>query len=275
MEAKVYNQKGAETGMISLPEGIFGLPWNADMVYQVVNSLRSSARTPVAHTKTRGEVRGGGKKPWQQKGLGKARHGSIRSPIWVGGGITHGPRNDKNYDRKVNKKVKAKVLNTILSQKFRDGEILFMDTLSLAEPKTRIAKEVLAKLATIKGFEKITTKPKNAAVIALNEKATNTMRGFSNFGNISIEEYRNVNPLMVLNHKYLVIADAEKIFSAITADMKAEAAADAKAEKTYTKKVSKNSPKTAEPKAEKTVSVKSAAKAAKAPAKPKKTAAKK
>ena len=137
METKIFNQKGKEAGTIALPEAIFGLPWNADLVYQVVNSLRSSARDPIAHTKTRGEVRGGGRKPWQQKGLGKARHGSIRSPIWVGGGVTHGPRKDKNYDRKVNKQAKLKALNVILSKKFRDNEILFLQGLTLDNPKDK------------------------------------------------------------------------------------------------------------------------------------------
>jgi large subunit ribosomal protein L4 len=168
-------------------------------------------------------VRGGGKKPWQQKGLGKARHGSIRSPIWVGGGITHGPRNDKNYDRKVNKKAKLKALNTILSKKFRDNEILFVDTLSLSAPKTKEAKAVILDLAKVKGFEKLATKPKNAAVIAMNEKGDNAVKGFRNFGNVSVEEYRNVNPLMALNYKYLVIAGAEKIFAGVKAEVKAEA----------------------------------------------------
>ena len=186
MEAKIYNQKGIEAGTISLPEAVFGQPWNADLVYQVVTSLRSSHRDPIAHTKTRGEVRGGGKKPWQQKGLGKARHGSIRSPIWVGGGITHGPRNDKNYDRKVNKQAKAKALNVILSKKFRDNEVLFLQDLALDNPKTKEAKAVVLDLAKIQGFEKFSTKPKNVAVIALNEKATNVVKGFNNFGNISI-----------------------------------------------------------------------------------------
>ena len=212
MEAKIYNQKGKSAGTIALPEAVFGVPWNADLVYQVVNSLRSSARTPVAHTKTRGEVRGGGRKPWQQKGLGKARHGSIRSPIWVGGGITHGPRNDKNYDRKVNKKAKSKALNTILSQKFRDNEILFLDTISLTAPKTKEAKAVLLDLAKVSGFEKLATKPKNAAVIALHEKAENSVLGFRNFGSVSVEEYRNMNPLMALNSKFIVISGADKIF---------------------------------------------------------------
>jgi large subunit ribosomal protein L4 len=223
METKIYNQNGKEAGTIALPEQIFGLPWNADLVYQVVNSMRSSARNPIAHTKTRGEVRGGGRKPWQQKGLGKARHGSIRSPIWVGGGVTHGPRKDKNYDRKVNKQAKFKALNVILSKKFRDNEILFLDSLSLVDPKTKEAKAVVIDLAKIKGFEKLATKPENAAVIAMDEKGTNVVKGFGNFGNISIEEYRNTNPLMVLNCKYLIIAGAKKIFAGVKAEAKKEA----------------------------------------------------
>ena len=110
MEQKVYNQKGEEAGKIKLPESIFGVPWNADLVHQVVVAMTSSMRHSIANTKTRGEVSGGGKKPWQQKGTGRARHGSTRSPIWVGGGIAHGPRKEKNYDRKINKKARAKAL---------------------------------------------------------------------------------------------------------------------------------------------------------------------
>ena len=138
MEAKVYDTNAKETSTISLPESLFGLPWNSDLVHQVATSLTSSKRKAIAHTKNRAEVRGGGKKPWQQKGTGRARHGSNRSPIWVGGGITHGPRNEKNFDRKVSKKMKAKAFYTILSRKFKDGEILFVDSISFSEPKTKL-----------------------------------------------------------------------------------------------------------------------------------------
>ena len=102
MESVVYNQEGKSVGKVTLPEALFGLAWNSDMVHQVVTSMMMDKRNAVAHTKNRGEVSGGGKKPWQQKGTGRARHGSTRSPIWVGGGITHGPRKDKNYSNSMN-----------------------------------------------------------------------------------------------------------------------------------------------------------------------------
>jgi large subunit ribosomal protein L4 len=206
METQVYNQQGKESGKFTLPENIFSTPWNADLVHQVVTGMMANARDPIAHTKTRGEVRGGGKKPWQQKGLGRARHGSSRSPIWVGGGVAHGPRNDKNYTQKINKKMKTKALYTILAKKFKDNEIIFVDAISFTAPKTKDAKGVLGTLAGIKGFERLSTKRKNSAFIALSDKDRMVEKSFSNFGNVEVGEIRNLNPLHVLNYKYLVIA---------------------------------------------------------------------
>ncbi len=210
METKIYNQKGEEAGKMTLPESVFGIPWNADLVHQVMVAMTSSMRHPIANTKTRGEVSGGGKKPWQQKGTGRARHGSIRSPIWVGGGIAHGPRSEKNYDRKINKKAKVKALHTILSQKLRDGEILFIEDLKFVMPKAKDAKATLLSLAKIKGFEKLATKPKNAAIIAIDKKFPELTKSFRNFGNVDVEEFRTINVVSALNHKYIVIANPKE-----------------------------------------------------------------
>ena len=142
MEIATYNQQGKETGTIELPESIFGLKWNADLVNQVVNAQRSNQRQTVAHSKGRSEVRGGGKKPWRQKGTGRARHGSIRSPIWKGGGVTHGPTKERNFYKKVNKKMSKKALFVALSAKARDNEIMALDEIKLKEPKTKLAYEI-------------------------------------------------------------------------------------------------------------------------------------
>ena len=210
MEATIYNTKGTEAGKLSLPESVFGLPWNADLVHQVVVSMQSTARNPIAHTKTRGEVRGGGKKPWKQKGTGRSRHGSSRSPIWVGGGVTHGPRNDKNYDRKVNRKMKAKALFTILSKKLKDGEVLFVDSFNFEKPKTTEALDVLKTLSGITGFEKLKGKKSNAAYIGVSSKNLAVNRSFSNIGSVMVDEVRNLNPLHLLQYKFVVITNPKE-----------------------------------------------------------------
>jgi large subunit ribosomal protein L4 len=215
MEAKIYNTTGKEAGKITLNESVFGLPWNADLVHQVVVSMMSNAREAIAHTKTRGEVRGGGKKPWRQKGTGRARHGSTRSPIWVGGGVAHGPRNDKNYSRKVNKKMKAKALYTILSKKFKDGEVIFVEDIAIESPKAAKAKEIMAKLGGVKGYEGLATKRKNAAFIGLEKADKNVAKSFGNFGNIEVDELRNLNPLTALHYKYLVITNPKESLKVI------------------------------------------------------------
>jgi large subunit ribosomal protein L4 len=215
METQIYSVDGKKAGQISLPESVFGLAWNADLVKQVADSLLSSQRKNIAHTKTRGEVRGGGKKPWQQKGTGRARHGSTRSPIWVGGGITHGPRNDKNYVRAVSKKMKAKALHTLLSRKWKDGEILFVDQLALPEGKTKGALASLKGLSKVEGFEMLGARRKNAAAIALGRKDAQVEKAFRNLGQVEVVEARNLNPLTLLKYKYLVLENPDAALKAL------------------------------------------------------------
>src|SRR3989344_9536903 len=130
MESVIYNIEGKKIGTVTLSERVFGVRWNADLVKQEADSLLSTKRKNVAHTKDRGEVRGGGKKPGRQKGTGRARHGSSRSPIWKGGGVTHGPRSAKIYARKINRSAARKALLVTLSRKYKDGEIIFVDSLA-------------------------------------------------------------------------------------------------------------------------------------------------
>ena len=202
MEAKIYNQKGKATGTIALPEKVFAAKWRADLVHQVVEGMRSNTRAGTAHAKGRGEVRGGGRKPWRQKGTGRARHGSTRSPIWVGGGVTHGPLKEKNYKRKISKKMRAQALFSVLSRKFKDGEIIFVDSLSLPAIKTRAAVEIINNLSAVLGRGKIL-----AALYARNEKAE---KSFRNLPRVEVSFVKNLNPVQALNHKYLLVENPEE-----------------------------------------------------------------
>ncbi|HBH71523.1 MAG: 50S ribosomal protein L4 [Parcubacteria group bacterium GW2011_GWC1_42_11] len=228
MEATIYNTKGKEAGKLALNEKVWGLSWNADLVHQVVESMRSNARTSSAQVKDRSAVSGGGKKPWAQKGTGRARHGSSRSPIWRHGGVTHGPMNEKDYSKKINKKVRAKALYTVLSEKMRNGEVLFVDNIRMEAPKTAEAKGILSALAGVKGFEKILTKKKNAAYFATSEKSDAVSKSFSNFGNIDFDAVENMNPVDLLNHKYVVIVSPEKAISFIEGKLAVAKEANAK-----------------------------------------------
>ena len=141
-----HTQQGKSDGSVSVPENIFGLELNKPLLHWVYKIKSGNMHGPWAHTKDRSEVRGGGRKPWRQKGLGRARHGSIRSPIWVGGGVTFGPRNTNNYNRKVNKKVNVKAILTALSSKAKDGDLFVVDSLNFEEPKTKFGMDLLQKL---------------------------------------------------------------------------------------------------------------------------------
>ncbi len=247
MEAKVYNQNGKESGKVSLSEVVFGQKWNADLVHQVVTSMTSSARTPVAHTKNRGDVRGGGKKPWQQKGTGRARHGSTRSPIWVGGGVAHGPRNDKNYDRKINRKMKAAALASVLSQKLKANEIILVEDFALAG-KTKDGMAVIRAISKGASASALVGKPKNAGYVLFAVKNPMNERALRNIGNLSIGEVRNLDVVSALSCKYIVIVNPEESFKILLAKFggekaTSEATAEKKVKKAPAKKVVKKAVK--------------------------------
>lgn len=222
LSAPVYTSAGKESGTISLPAALFGVAWNNDLVRQVALGMQSNARagTGLAHTKGRGEVRGGGRKPWKQKGTGRARHGSSRSPIWRGGGVTHGPTANKDYSKRIPKSMRSKALAVVLSQKLRDGEVLFVDSVSFSAPKTAEARKVIIALGAIKGFEGLTSKKTNALFVALSKNDENTKRSFRNFGNVEVDELRNLNVVDALSSKYLLIENPGASLASLESKLK-------------------------------------------------------
>ncbi|HEY4489439.1 MAG TPA: 50S ribosomal protein L4 [Candidatus Paceibacterota bacterium] len=207
LEATVYSASGASAGTISLPAELFGAKWNADLVHQVVVGMQANARPVTAHTKFRGEVRGGGKKPWKQKGTGRARHGSSRSPIWRGGGVTFGPRAEKDYSVKLNKKMRVAAFRSVLSRKWADGEVVFVESFAFSTPKTKDAKAALAAVAKGAGVTALATRRNNAAIIAFPNRDLIAAKSFRNIPGFISEEVRNLNPVDLMTKKFLVVVD--------------------------------------------------------------------
>ena len=210
IQSKIYDIKGTEVGKIDLPAKVFAAKWRADLVHQVVEGMRSNKRSGTADTKDRGEVRGGGKKPWKQKGTGRARHGSSRSPIWVGGGVTHGPLAEKNYKRKISKSMRAQALFSVLSKKMKDGEILFVDSLAMSEIKTKGALEVAKNLSKATGWKPLANSKKPRVLTALYGRNPKTEKSFRNLPQLEIVFLKNLNPLDVLNYQYLLIENPDE-----------------------------------------------------------------
>ena len=210
MKTTVYDHKGKESTTVDLPENIFGLEWNSDLDHQVVVGMQSNARANTAHTKDRSEVRGGGRKPWRQKGTGQARHGSKRSPIWSGGGITFGPRNERNYDKKINTKMRRKALLVALSQKLRDGQIIFVDGFDKVSGKTKDLKATFDSFEGIKGFETINTRKHNNVFMTAAGTSEELKKGTRNLEHVTMKGIENLSVLDIMNHRYLVMADPTK-----------------------------------------------------------------
>ena len=219
-EATVYSPDGKAKGKVKLSEGVFGLHWNADLVHQVVTAMQANARKPVAHTKDRSEVRGGGKKPWAQKGTGRARHGSSRSPIWRHGGVTFGPRKERDYGQKVNRKMRVKALYTILSKKYVDGNMLFISDIAIAAPKTKVAREVLSQLGKIDGYESVATRRNKGVYLVLPKADANVKKSFQNMGNVLVGTVSMLNPVDLLTYKNVLVVDPEASMKIIEARSK-------------------------------------------------------
>jgi len=195
MKVKTYNQKGEKVGETDLPKEIFEVPLNLDLVHQVILVQTANQRKKIAKTKDRGEVRGGGKKPWRQKGTGRARHGSIRSPIWRGGGVTFGPTGKEVFEKKIPKKMRRKALFMVLSQKAKENLILVLDKLEIEKTKTKLMKEILDRLF-LKNGSGLLVLPK------VDEKIIKATRNISKADTI---QAKDLNVLDLLNYKYVLM----------------------------------------------------------------------
>ena len=200
MDYPLYNQQAEKIGKVSLPDNVFDVPMNKDLLYQVVTSQMSNKRQNIAHTKDRGEVRGGGKKPWKQKGTGRARHGSIRSPIWKGGGVTFGPRNEKNFKKKINKKMARKALFVVLSSKVKDQELTVIDSVKLENWKTKEMAVVINKVSELFPVKY------GSLLLVIPEKLSETVeRVTKNLPKVDVMEAKNLNALDVAARKNLLV----------------------------------------------------------------------
>lgn len=224
MEVNIYTQEGKVSRKLSLPKEMFDVAWNGDLVSQVLYIQGSNRRAGTAHTKDRSEVSGGGKKPWQQKGTGRARHGSSRSPIWRHGGVTFGPRADKNYKRSLPESMKRAALVSLLSAKLRDGKILFVDSLAHDTGKTKDAVGIMKNLATIEGFKTLTYKKVGNVVMTTPKASEVEKRAFRNIPYVTLTNITHINPLDLANTRYVVITNPEATVEALAKKLKTKEA---------------------------------------------------
>lgn len=196
LTAPRYNQQGEHVGEVTLEPRLFEVPPNVSLLHQAVMIQQGNARAPIAHTKTRGEVRGGGKKPWKQKGTGRARHGSIRSPIWKGGGVTFGPRHTRNFQRALPVKAKRKALFMALSDKARHQAVAVIERPTLPQPKTKLVAQLMKKLGLAR-----------PALLVMGQPDTALVRSAQNVPWLTTIAAHSLNVVDVLKHRSLVAVD--------------------------------------------------------------------
>lgn len=243
MELAIYNQEGKESGKFNLPDELFGLAWNSDLVHQVTTAIAANNRQNSAYARARGQVRGGGKKPWRQKGTGRARHGSSRSPIWIGGGVTHGPTLLRDYSQKLSKKIRSKAFFVLMSRKVKDGEVVLASLPDLSDGKTKVAQSFLDKVSKSSGLAEMLYRRGNRVLLITPEIDQVTIKSFKNIPQVAVSNALEVSPLDVLNYKYIMVTDPEstvvklKTRAHFVADNSKKADVAGKAQKVSRKKV--------------------------------------
>ncbi|WP_069650742.1 50S ribosomal protein L4 [Caloranaerobacter ferrireducens] len=193
----LYNVSGQQIGDIELSDSVFGVEINEHVLYEAVKNHLANRRQGTQSAKTRSEVRGGGRKPWRQKGTGRARHGSIRSPIWKGGGVVFAPK-PRDYSYKLPKKIKRLAMKSALSSKVVNGEIIVLDELKMDRPKTKDMVSILNNLNSNK-----------KALIVMSEKDENVVKSARNIQGVSTTLVNTLNVYDILNcDSFIITKDA-------------------------------------------------------------------
>lgn len=201
IKVKVYNQSAAPIKDLELSAKIFGLKANADLLHQAVITQQANERQVLADTKDRSEVRGGGKKPWKQKGTGRARAGSSRSPLWIGGGVTFGPTKDRNFGKKLNKKMRQKAIMMALSDKIAQSSLVIIDTLKMAEFKTKQFDTML------KAFEKEVLPVRRNLLVINEEKDEKARYSGRNLKGVNLINPENINIVDLLSCRQVLMTE--------------------------------------------------------------------
>jgi len=202
MKTSVYNTEHKAVKEITLPEGAFGVTWRPALVKQALEAQMNNARRPWAHAKDRSEVRGGGRKPWRQKGTGRARHGSTRSPIWIGGGKAHGPRNDRDYSQKLNKKMRRLAILSLLSKHVRDNQVKIYENFLLDTPKTKVLESQL------RGMIEISPRAKKFDVLLIPATPQTALaRAASNLTKVKVIPATSLNVYDLANYKHVILGE--------------------------------------------------------------------
>ncbi len=208
MKLNIYNQKAEAVGDMELSDKVFGVKASEPLIHQAVAAQMANERQVLAHTKGRGEVRGGGKKPWKQKGTGRARAGSSRSPIWIGGGVTFGPTKERNFKKKINKKMKQKAMLMILSDRLANKSFVILDKLEIEEFKTNVFNEMLRKLEEKvydEGKKMMKEKIKRSILVINDKKDEKVKYSARNLAGVEIINLENINILDLLKYKNLIL----------------------------------------------------------------------
>ncbi len=198
MQISVYNSKGETVGEKKIKDLKEITEKDKKLVSLAVVAFLSNLRRPIAQAKTRGEVRGGGRKPWRQKGTGRARAGSIRSPLWVGGGVVFGPTKERNFKKKINKKTREKALSLALKEKIKTSKLLVLDNFNLKEGKTKEMDEILKKIIG-KNISK-----NSQIILTLAKKNDLVLRSARNIAGLELSKIDSLNVYHVLKNKYLL-----------------------------------------------------------------------